>query len=422
MARDAKQSTARTGTDHSMMRELNRSLVLDLIKQRSPISRAAIAAEISLAKPTVSAIVEELIGEGLVREIGEGPTSPGGGRRPLLLEFNARAQFVVGVQIGINRTRVVVADALGRELDRDHIATPSGAPEKALQRIAKAIDDLMKRAGAARRRLAAVGMCVPGLIEKDTGVCLLAPNLGWHDVPVREILERALVAPSYRSAKVPVYVVNTADAAVVVENTEGAAQGVSHVVMLYVIGFGVGSATVTDGKLMHGSRGLHGEIGHCHVPGATTRCNCGKIGCLETLTDGRAIVRAAKEAIETGRDTSLSRVPVDELTARHVGDAAAEGDAVALEILAEVGRLLGLAASWLINLLNPDVLIVGGGVANAGEPLLGPLREAAYEHTLPQEAERVEIRPWSGNNAAAMGAIRVALQNSETYYRVVSQG
>lgn len=400
--------------DHSVMRELNRTLVLDYIKRSSPVSRAAIARETSLAKPTVSAIVEELIDRELVREIGVGPTASGGGRPPILLEFNARSQFFVGVQFGIKRTNVVVADALGQELDRATIKTPARSATRAISSTVKQIKALMKKANAPMDRLGAVGVCVPGLIELETGECLLAPNLGWHHVPLREKLEDAVDAP--------VYVVNTADAAVVVETIEGAAQGYDNVVLLYVIGQGVGASVISEGKLLHGARGLVGEIGHNHVPGATRACNCGKVGCLETLTDGASIARAAVEAIQAGQKTSLADLDPDELTSVDVSAAAAEGDEVALGILEDAGRMLGVAASWLINLFNPDVLLVGGGVANAGEPLLGPLEEAALEHTLAESAEKVDIHVWTlGADAAVTGAVWVALQRAESFYRVVFQ-
>lgn len=411
MARGQQSSTS--GTDHSVMRELNRTLVLDVVRQRSPVSRAAISRETSLAKPTVSAIVEDLVEEGLVREVGVGPTASGGGRPPILLEFNARSQFIVGVQVGVRRTNLVVADALGHELDRRQISTPNGSADKALRAIAEQVNQLVKSSGAARKRLSAVGVCIPGLIDMHSGTCLLAPNLEWRDVPVSELLEAEL--------GVPIFVVNTAHAAVVVETIDGAAQGAENVVLIYA-GRGVGAAVMAEGRLMHGSFGLAGEIGHCHVPGATTRCKCGKIGCLETLTDGPAIVRAVASAIEAGRDSKLRAVS-GTMTAEDVAGAAEEGDELAIEVLGEAGRQLGLAASWLINLFNPEVLLVGGGVAEAGAPLLGPLEAAAREHTLLQSASGVAIRPWTlGRDAGVRGAILVALQNSESYYRLLFQG
>lgn len=398
------------------MRQLNRSLVLQRIKELSPVSRADLARATSLAKPTVSAIVDELIADGTVREIGMGPTTAGGGRPPILLEFNARAQYIVGIQVGVRRTNVVIADSLGQELHRDVVPTPKGDATAALDAIAETVRELLRSAGVPRARVSAVGVCVPGLVQASTGVCLLAPNLGWRDVPVSDLLRARL--------RVPVFVVNTPDAALVLESIDGAAQGSANVVMLYV-GRGVGAAALLDGRLVHGSRGLAGEIGHCTVPGATQQCNCGKVGCVEAIADGPAIARAARAAVASGRRSALGSSPsaLRRLTAADVGQAAAEGDELARDVLAEAGRTLGLAASWLVNVLNPEVLVVGGGVAGAGEPLLEPLRQTAMACALPASSAGLRIVPWrTGRDAGVGGAVIVAMQQSESYYRLLFQG
>jgi glucokinase-like ROK family protein len=395
------------------MRELNRSLVLDLIKQGSPISRASIAKATDLAKPTVSAIVDDLVRDGLVREIGMGQPTRGGGRPPILLEFNRRSQFVVGVQVGVRRTTVVVADASGEEVGRLQRPTAKRRPAEALAKLAQQITDAIEESGVAAKRVAAVGVCVPGLVDFDSGMCLLAPNLGWKNLDVRGPLEAAL--------KVPVYVHNTAQAVAVAENIEGAGQGASDLVLLYV-GSGIGAGIVSAGRLFHGAGGIAGEIGHCSIPGATERCNCGKIGCLETVASGPALVHAAERAASGKRKSSLSKLKGEELSAEAIAAAAAEGDAVATEILTNAGRQLGTAASWLVNLLNPEQLIVAGGLADAGEVLLEPLRATVNELALEQAASRLTIKGSAlGQDAETRGAVLLALQSSETYYRVVFQ-
>lgn len=409
----AQVRSKKSGADHNVMRELNRSLVLDLIKQGSPISRASIAKATDLAKPTVSAIVDDLVRDGLVREIGMGQPTRGGGRPPILLEFNRRSQFVVGVQVGVRRTTVVVADASGEEVGRLQRPTAKRRPAEALAKLAQQITDAIEESGVAAKRVAAVGVCVPGLVDFDSGMCLLAPNLGWKNLDVRGPLEAAL--------KVPVYVHNTAQAVAVAENIEGAGQGASDLVLLYV-GSGIGAGIVSAGRLFHGAGGIAGEIGHCSIPGATERCNCGKIGCLETVASGPALVHAAERAASGKRKSSLSKLKGEELSAEAIAAAAAEGDAVATEILTNAGRQLGTAASWLVNLLNPEQLIVAGGLADAGEVLLEPLRATVNELALEQAASRLTIKGSAlGQDAETRGAVLLALQSSETYYRVVFQ-
>jgi len=388
------------------MREVNRSLVLSLVKEGGPVSRASIARSTTLAKPTVSTIVDELIADGLVREIGPGTTATNGGRPPILLEFNARSQLVIGIHIGARRTTVSVGDAAGEEVARAELPTPHGEPAATLAEVARVA---LAAVGDNPGRVAAVGAVLPGLTDFHTGVCLLAPNLGWRDVPVRDLLEAAVGAP--------VYVHNAGQAAAVAENLEGAGGRIGDMALLYA-GTGLSAGVLTDGRVFHGVGGTAGEIGHNALPGNDEACNCGKTGCLETVASGPAVVRAVKRAIAQGEPTLLEgQVDFD---ARHVSAAARDGDAVAARAIREVGEWLGLAASWLINAYNPAVVVVGGGLASIGEPLLEPLRAAVRRNALAPALRGTEIRASQlGADAEVRGAVLLALQHSETYYRVV---
>lgn len=404
--------TPASGARHDVMRELNRSLVLDLIRKCSPIHRAALAAASSLAKPTVSAIVEELIESGIVRETGVGPSTREGGRPPVLLEFDALSQCLAGVHVGVTTTTVVIADALGREFHRTSMRTGRGNAKRVLERTARAVQAAIADADVADRPLA-IGVCVPGLTDVNTGVCRLAPNLGWIDVPVRDLLNEVIDAP--------VYVHNTAQAAAVAEAVEGAAKGVEDVALLY-LGSGIGGGLLTGGRLLPGATGLGGEIGHCPVPGSRELCTCGRTGCLEAVASGLAVARAAEQAVAAGRKTALSQ-HAGHLTVEHLASAASSGDALAVELLAGAGELLGLAATWLLNISNPTVLVLSGGMIEAGDVLLQPLRRTVIAHALPQIVEAVDIRLSTlGADAEVRGAVLLAMQYSETYYRLVFRG
>lgn len=407
-----EQQARRSGARHVVMRELNRSLVLDLIKKRSPISRAALAEAASLAKPTVSVIVEELLKQGVVHEVGVGRTTREGGRPPVLLQFDALSQCVAGVHVGVTTTTVVLADALGHEFHRLRMPTGRGGATRMLDRIARAVRQAVEDAGVADRDLA-VGVCVPGMTDVAAGVCRLAPALGWVDVPVRDRLAEALDSP--------VYVHNTAQASAVAETLEGAARGAQDVVLLY-LGSGIGSGLLSGGRLFAGSTGQAGEIGHCPVEGASERCPCGRVGCLETVASGIALVRDAERAVAAGRATSLSAHD-EPLTVADLARAAEDGDALAVELLTAAGQQLGRAAAWLLNLTNPQALVLSGGLVEVGDLLLGPLRTALGDHVLPQVSGQLRISlSQLGADAEVRGAVLLALQYSETYYRVVFQG
>jgi N-acetylglucosamine repressor len=391
--------------DHGVMRELNRVLVLDLLKKESPLSRTSIAKATELAKPTVSAIVDDLMKEGVIREVGPGASSPEGGRPPILLEFDAHSQFVVGVHLGVRQTTMVLADAKGIEIDRIQKPTSRSKPVTAVPKLAQLIETLFASTGLPKSWLAAVGVCVPGLVELSTGVVMLAPNLGWKNVPLKESLSQIL--------EVPVFIHNTSQASAVAESIEGAGNGTGNLIFLYV-GTGVGAGVLTEGHVYHGGAGIAGEIGHCRVPGIEARCNCGLTGCLETVASAPAVARAASEWLE----------PTDgeELTAVDVADAARSGDERAIEVFRSAGAALGTATAWLINLFNPQVVVVGGGMVGAGEFLLKPLEEAALAEALPQASRRVDIRPSQlGQEAEVRGAVLLALQYSETNYRLMFQ-
>ncbi len=399
------------GADRNAIREVNRSIVLTLVKEGGPISRAGIARSTTLTKPTVSAIVDDLIADGLVREIGPGATATTGGRPPILLEFNARSQLALGVHIGARRTTIAVSDATGQEVGRRQFATPRGTPASAIRRVAgeawaavAAVDE----AAVSPLRIAGVGAVLPGLTDFHTGVCLLAPNLGWRDVPVRELLADAVGAP--------VYVHNAGQAAAIAENEEGAGEQVGDLALLYA-GTGLSAGVLTGGKVFHGAGGTAGEIGHCAVPGLTEPCNCGNVGCLETVASGPAIVRAVRRELARGAISVLTDAVAD---ATDVAAAARSGDRLAQRVIAEAGRYLGLAASWIINAYNPAMVVVGGGLAAIGEPLLAPLREAVGRQALGPALKDVEIRASRlGPDAEVRGAVLLALQHSETYYRLV---
>ena len=401
-----RQGAKRTGADHGVLREVNRSLVLDELRARSPQSRSTLAKVTGLTKPTVSTIVEGLIDEGLVTELGHGRVSTEGGRPPILLEFNARSSFVAGIHVGVQRTNIVLADARGVELIRDHLSTRDGSAETLLAAAVDRVRRLMVDVAAPPDALGAIGVCVPGLVDQHQGSCLLAPNLGWSDVPVRALVSAL--------SDTEVFVHNTAQACAVAETIDGAAKGASDVVLLYA-GTGVGAGILSGGRLFHGSAGIAGEVGHCRVTPDDIRCACGKLGCLEAVASVPAILAAASRMPDAAADVSESFASLIA--------AADRGEPGPIDVLSSAGEYLGAAAAWLVNLFNPEVLIVGGAVAAAGEHVLGPVRRVVSAGALSQSLERVSLRPWAlGQDAKARGAVLVGMQGSTSYTRVIFGG
>lgn len=387
---------ASTRTDPGVMRERNRGLVLGIVKSAGPLSRSDIAKRSQLAKPTVSAIVEGLLTEGLVTEVGAGPAGKGGGRHPILLEFNARSEFAVGVHLRRDTATALLADALGEEIARRKTTIPHGDPDAALRAVAELVDQLVRGARVARKRIACVGVAVPGKLDTRSGTCYASPALGWGEVGVAEELGRSL--------GLPIHVRNVAQCVVLAEHREGAARdAASAVVMLE--DSGIAAALLSDGELFQGTQGIAGDIGHIRLHGVTTPCSCGGRGCLEAVASGAGLARRVAEA--TGSPAAGEAGDIFAMLG-------ASDDPRIHDLLGEVGAELGIAASWLLNLYNPDVLVVAGGFLDAGEALLGPLRATALEAAGGQPGASVRIIDAAlGPDAPVRGAVLVALHEAE---------
>jgi len=394
--------------DNRAIREVNRSIILDLVRRGERVSRTELARRSKLTKPTVSAIVDELIVEGVVREVGFGESVAGGGRPARLLEFNDASAAYLGIHFGVRATSVAVADARGTiRLVR---ARPSavGSPARSVKAVRALVGEALQAAKVPRTRVEGACATVPGLVDQESGACVLAPNLGWRDFPLRDALAEAI--------DMPVIANNITQAAAVAEGRLGAARGARSFVWLYV-GSGVGSGVVIDGRVFYGQRGFSGEIGHCPVVEEGPVCGCGRRGCLETVASAMALGRAAEAARTAGEPTVLSAMegPLD---AGAIAEAARDGDRVARRILTEVSEHIGRGISYLLNVLNPEMIVIGGSVAQAGDALFEEVRASVARHALLPKG--VEIVPSAlGDRAELTGAVLLAMDQNVRSYRIV---
>ncbi len=390
--------------DPAAMRQVNRSLLIDVLRAGAELSRSDVARRTTLAKPTVSAIVEQLIDEGIVREVGLGEATPTGGRRPRLLRYDARSEVFCGVQVGVTNTTVAIADGTGELLSVRSARTAKRSPQRSVADIKRLVKAAIEHAKVARRSVRAAAVIVPGLVERDTGTCVLAPNLGWRNVPLQDELTKAL--------GLPVTVENTTRAAAMAEGRIGAAVGVDSYVWVYA-GTGIGATAVIDGKPFYGHQGFSGEIGHCPVLDDGPRCGCGRTGCLETVASAEAVARQARAAIKAGKRTALSSAG-QRVDAERVAAAAHDGDRLSISILASAGDHLGKGISYLLNVLNPQLVVVGGPLALAGDLLLDPIRDSVDHHALPQVEVDIVASVLDGQ-AEVRGAVFLAMsQRAET--------
>lgn len=282
-----------------------------------------------------------------------------------------------------------------------HATRPTEAPkggEWVLNRIKEAALEALDASRLLPDRLIGIGMGTPGIVDAATGVMLSeAVNIpDWKGRNLKAELERVL--------HLPAFVDNDANVAALGEWFFGAGKGANHLVYI-TIGTGVGGAIILNGTLWRGTNFAAGELGHVPVNPDGPRCGCGGYGCVEMFVSGPAIAQRAREFVQRGIKSALSEIPSDNITAEQVAVAAQQGDGLARLILAEAGKYLGIALAGIVTLLNPERLIVGGGVAQAGEWLLEPARWELRRRALPTATERLQIVPAAlGTKAGILGA------------------
>jgi predicted NBD/HSP70 family sugar kinase len=401
-------STGKVG--HQSMRQVNRSVVLDLIRETDTISRPELARRSGLTKPTVAAIVDELIRADVVRELGYTESAGAGGRPARLLELNADAAAYLGVEFGVEETLVAVAD--GRGAIRSVVTSPTiKNPDRAIAALPELVAGALKASRLPRARLQAVGASVPGLVDQTTGQCKLAPNLGWKEYPLRSELERLM--------RRPVVVTNITQTAAIAEGRLGAARGVQAFIWLY-LGSGVGSGIVLKGRPFTGTRGFAGEIGHCRISDKDVPCGCGKSGHLESFASKNAVIEAAQRAAREHPSSRLAQMgPIRELAP--LFDAAREGDRTANTVLARLGDDIAKGVSYLVNVIDPQMIVLGGSVGTAGAALVEHVSRALPRHALFPEAVRV-VQSSLGDRAALIGSVLLAMQIAVPSYRLVAGG
>ena len=388
----------------SLLRRMNSAHVLEVIRERGPISRAQLARETGLSKPTVNEVVERLLDATYVEEAapadGLRPRRPG--PRGRLLRFRADLGHVVGVDIGADTALALVADLSGRILARERRAVSGQAragQDPLLREVRATARAALRAAGLGADGLRAVGVGTPGVVDPASGRITLAPQLaGWEGLALGPRLQRTFGCP--------VVVDNETHVSLLAETWRGAAQDVRDAVYVQV-GVGIGGAVLVNGELYRGATGAAGEIGYLAGDGDGAPEH--GAGPFEWAAGARAYARLGARAAARPRAGALLRELAGgdpaAVTAQTVFAAAALGDAAAQEVVTELTRRLARGVAGFVTALNPELVIVGGGVANAGSALLEPL-EAGVRALVPVPP-RIELSRL-GDESVALGAVRLA--------------
>jgi glucokinase len=311
-----------------------------------------------------------------------------------------RQRPVLAVDVGGTKMIVAVVLPDGKIVSRRYYLTLADEGAGAvINRLSSAIN---RSIGRARRRIAepiGIGIAIAGVLDTGRGVVTTSPNLpGWRNVPLKDVI-------AARSG-LPAYLINDASAAALGEHRFGAGRGFDNLLFL-TVSTGIGGGIIINGELYSGADGCAGELGHMTIEPSGPRCHCGNFGCLEALASGWAITREAVTRINRGEKSSINELAggVDNITAEIVAAAARRGDSLAADIIAKAANYLGIGLANLVNIFNPELIIIGGGLSKMGNMLLKPARGLIKERAfrLPAQSVRI-VRARLGSNAGIIGA------------------
>lgn len=309
-------------------------------------------------------------------------------------------KLYVGIDLGGTNIGAGIVDGDGNILIKGEVATGASRPfEEVIEDMAGLIEDLMEQGEYTISDIEAIGIGSPGSIDREKGVVVSANNLGWRYAPVREELQKHI--------DLPVYLENDANVAGLAESVAGVCKGAKNSVTI-TLGTGVGSGIIIDGKPYIGSHGVGAELGHIIVHVDGIQCNCGNKGCLERYASATALIREGRKAAEENPNSLIAKSvdgDLDKINAKVVIDAAKAGDEKALEIFETYIYYLTMGIVTTVNMLDPSVIAIGGGVSRAGDFLLDALRESVAEHTFYKDIESSNIYLSElGNDAGIIGA------------------
>lgn len=455
---DREHANYRTA-NKQLIKEINMTLVLQMVRELGPISRADISKRTGLNPATVSSHLQLLLEHGVVRETGSGESS--GGRKPTLLALVPDAYYAVAVDMGTTKVQAALVNLAGHvkrklEIPFGESRTPQtvlAVMEDAVRQLLngqsnksdeeegqeqndenlsddngecndephdKGMDTDQHDNTNEKERILGIGIGFHGLVDPERGVSLFAPAFQWTDVAVAERFEQ--------SFSLPVIVDKDARAMAFAEKWFGAAKEIDDFIFLN-IGTGVGSGIYAHGRLITGSGFGAGEIGHIPLVNNGIRCYCGQIGCLHTVATGPAIERRARAHMDH-QEASMMRKLADgdpyQVDGALVSHAARAGDQIARQILREAGMYIGRALAMAVNLLNPSCIFIGGGVSRARELILDSIVQEIKKRSMRQHVEniRVELATF-GDHAGVVGAATLVLadffQNPLRYFKQVAK-
>lgn len=364
--------------NRDLMRAMNRNLLLNIIRSQGPLSRTQLTDLSGLSVGAVSQIVNDLIEQKWVTEVGESDST--GGRRQVLLRLNPTAGYVVGLKLMENHVVCAVTDldaTVLNYLERPLLAIHD--PQVIAETLSRTVIDALYQADIPRDRVLGIGVGLAGVINSVEGIVHYSPFFHWQDIPLAELIAENL--------SLPVYLENDVNTLTITEQLFGLGHDIANFVVL-TIGRGIGLGMVLNHQLYRGHKGGVGELGHITMDPNGPACDCGKQGCLEALAADPAILRDVQQALNDGADSILS----SNATFDDVTRAAEKGDPLARDLMARSGHNLGMGLAIVVNLFCPSLIIVSGEGVTAGAHRLDPMLDTLRAHTFNGLLDGTETR------------------------------
>ncbi|SES34096.1 ROK family transcriptional regulator [Salisediminibacterium halotolerans] len=385
--------------DQNLVKKLNKSIVLEIVQKKSPVSRTDISRETGLTKATVSSLIGELIDEHFIYEIENGESK--GGRKPVMLYFNQQAGFTVGVDIGVDRILGVLSDLNGNLLEQYDTELTDTAVQTVTDEVTRSIKSLCESSPDSPYGIVGAGIGVPGTVG-NRGEIRFAPNLGWENVHLKETLEEIF--------PFPIIIENEANAGAHGEKLYGAGSEASNLVYVSV-GTGIGTGIVIDGNLYRGERGFSGEMGHMSIELNGIKCTCGNIGCWELYASEHALLEQAAhlKTFETYEKVSFDDV-INE---------ASLGNGEVLTLINTIGNYLGVGVVNIINTFNPEQVIIGNRFARLEKWMTVPVERVLSQRLLPYQQKSFQLKFSSLRSlSCAIGSSAFALAHFFSKYKI----
>jgi glucokinase-like ROK family protein len=398
------------GSNINLVKQHNLQVILLSLLYEPVLSRSQLAKHTNLSNTTITNLIAELIEQGIVIDknsaVEEQETSRSVGRPRMRICLEPNARFVVGIHIGVGTIRVAVTNLRAEIVDNQLLKFETNLPAiDVLEQVVAEVENLITRSGVERDKILGVGVGASGLVDFTTGVNLLAPNLDWHDVPLREHLQNEL--------QLPVIVDNNVRSMAIGETYFGAGRDVDSVAFVYGR-IGVGAGLTFKGQVIRGSSQGAGEIGHiAMLLEGGEPCRCGNSGCLETLVSESAFLQQAENIARANPDGILANIfhkNTENSPIESVFEAARQGDSQVQAMIEARGYYLGIALANLVNMFNPELILLGGIFSRGEDLFIDPITRTIQQRAFGGMGKNVQVQATTfGWKAGVLGAAALAL-------------